>query len=1577
MLLTNWLRSLTETCRRTRSRRIRNQRSAHWNRYQPALSRRPIGIEELEERTLLTSMISIDDVSRIEGDTGTTSVSFTVTRTGTNPGDLNESLVIDFTTQDGSATVADDDYVEQSGSLEFAADSTSTLQTKYFSIQILGDYAEEGDESFQVVLTTQMSGVSFLKDTGNVTIYDDEYRRIEESQLLAPPAPVVDEDHFGQTIAVDGDTMVVCAPDSDLVASDAGAVYIYQRNRQGTADETDDTWSYSATLTAFDGSADDQFGSRVAISGDTIVIGAEGADLNEANEGAVYVYRFSNGQWGLEAKLTASDAGSEDQFGSDVAIENDLIVIGARLYDVPFNNDSGAAYIFSRSGSTWSEDQILTATEFSSSGNKFGTFVAIENGEVFVTARQARFTQYGSPVGSIFTYQNNAGTWEKQQQLTIPSVNLVKSAGSEMVVSGNHAAIVSADYSHVYLYENRDGSWEYQQVVSPFSPSSDNLQIHSLDLHETTLIVGTIARNGYSQYAGAVTEYQLLRDEWIRTQDYYGSTIDNTTGFGTSVALADSQIIVGEPGADAAVLNSGLIHVLGPFAPGYKISDVSKYEGDSGETLFEFTIERKASKAGDLNFTSTVNFSTIDGTATIADGDYQSRSGTLTFAADPDVMSQFQTVTVVVNGDETYEGRESFYLALSNPTNGAQLIDSQGEASIEADDKAIVEFSEAEYTVTEGDDKVWVTLKLNEVFVEDVVVFVSYEEGTARRNTDFTPSPTTVTIPAGQLSATFSIDITQDDAPEDLEDFFLFLPEPPDANFEVQGNYKTRVIILNDDLIEISIDDVEVHEYESYAYVFLTASKPVPLPLVFHYTTQDTSATSPDDYTGTADSYVRFAGGDLISQALRFPIINDTDLELDESFLVNLTYVTGNNVDIPPVIFTDTQAEVTIIDDDRPSVYMSNVTVNESAGSVTLTAKLNKTFQDPVSVNFNTMDQSAVQLDDYTATSGTIMFAPGETSKTITVPIFDSDVSEQTETFLVRLSNLVSDGIQYPIKYPEAQVTIRDKDISNMSITNRSVNEADGNVTLTVSLDRAVDTEISVDYVTSDQTAHVSEDYDFTSGTLTFAAGETSKTITVPIVDSDLLENAETFFVNLTNLQAQGRPVNITDSQGEVTILDDDSISAEVNLRVVTSPSATQPDGSRAALPTGQDWVHEWSTWWVEIWVTTSNQTGQGIAAVDLDLSYNTAVTSVTGVEFASSFTQNQARTIDDQSGQITGLHAETTVTDLGIDEQLLFARIRFQPQSEDQVLLDFDQKSIGPVDLAIQSDSLQIKLTGDVAADTTPKASVDARIYANPYDLNDDDIISYRDLILFASVYQATPSQSGSKYAWFADLNQDDAVGYRDLIFVAANYGKSKQNPQPMVYPANFPAAWNQLLVAETFDTSDSVPAPASAPVTQAIVQTAFSGVINQVSDSLSEEQNQILQTTEIVVADLEGDTLGRAAGGTIYIDVNAAGYGWYVDVSPLSYDDFYFESELTLIALPGSEADGLFDLQTVIIHELGHLLGFEHREDGLMQDTLAPGIRLLPDWELNLEFEQDLSVDETDAFFLDLPDDAVLSPF
>jgi hypothetical protein len=308
-----------------------------------------------------------------------------------------------------------------------------------------------------------------------------------------------------------------------------------------------------------------------------------------------------------------------------------------------------------------------------------------------------------------------------------------------------------------------------------------------------------------------------------------------------------------------------------------------------------------------------------------------------------------------------------------------------------------------------------------------------------------------------------------------------------------------------------------------------------------------------------------------------------------------------------------------------------------------------------------------------------------------------------------------------------------------------------------------------------------------------------------------------------------------------------------------------------------------------------------------------------------------------------------------------------------DQVALDIPGKSIGPYDLGLEINSQQITLESDIPVTTNLGAFDGTSIYANPFDLDDNDSVNSRDLIALINAYQSVPSESSSDIAWFVDYDQNDYVNHRDLSLFVNNYGKSKLNQSPVTYPANFPDAWNSLLIADAQTESSSI----TQPISQSDAETAFESVLDHVSDGLSSSESQTLEHIDIQVVDLKGDTLGRAAAGTIYIDVNAAGHGWFVDTTPADHSEFAWSSELTLIALPDSEAADRIDLRTVILHELSHILGYEHENEGIMQDSLAPGVRKLSTWELNFEFDDQSTPEETDSFFLTVQDEIELLPF
>lgn len=660
----------------------------------------------------------------------------------------------------------------------------------------------------------------------------------------------------------------------------------------------------------------------------------------------------------------------------------------------------------------------------------------------------------------------------------------------------------------------------------------------------------------------------------------------------------------------------------------------------------------------------------------------------------------------------------------------------------------------------------------------------------------------------------------------------------------------------------------------------------------------------------------------------------------------------------------------------NPTITIDDVSVTEADdGSRLITANVTRTATKPgelifgATVDFHTVDGTATFADgDYDSTAGTIVFEsePDAFSQiqTISIRLYGDTLLETDETFGIKLLNVTGHA---RIADPGAILTIENDDRAEISINDIAVSEDVGKALVTVSLDLPATETISVDYNLNDLTALSSSDYTDTSGTLTFLPGELTKTITISITDSDIIENDEIFQVQLSQLQANGLNVVLADDLGEVTIVDEASGSAEIQLRIVDTPTITELSGESDTLPTHLNHVSEWDTYWVEFWIDTSVPTDQGVFAAALDFSYETSFTSATEIEFGAGFTNSQSGTIDDQAGTVTGIYAETGSEHLGASGFLLFARLKFEPLATDQVVVDLDGNSIGPYNLDFMIGSQQVALIGNVPVNTAISSSFQTEIWANPFDFNDDDKINYRDLILLVGVYNSVPSESDSQYNWIADLNQDDRVNYRDLILLVGNYGKNKTDNHSVAYPDNYPEVWNQRLLVNSQEEAQ----PDPEIVTQSSAENTLTSIVDHIQPQLDPAQQNSLSQVTIQVIDLQGDTLGHVISNTIYIDTNAGGYGWFIDTTPFDHSEFVYSSELTLIALDDGPASNQIDFWTVIMHELGHILGVDHATEGVMQKTLDPGVRKLPDFLEKLNEATQQSEKKIDDFFSDMTED------
>lgn len=254
----------------------------------------------------------------------------------------------------------------------------------------------------------------------------------QQAKLIA--TDTVEGDAFGQSLALAGDIVVIGAPHDDDMGDGAGSVYVFTRS--GTV------WSQQAKLTAADGAAGDVFGISVALSGNTILVGADLNDEKAVDAGAVYVFTRSGDGWSQQAKLTASDGAETDIFGVRVALSGDTAIISARRDDDDVMGvDAGSAYIFVRTGTTWRQQAKLTASD-GAADDRFGRSVALA-GDVAVIGAMFQ-DDNGENSGSAYVFTRTGGAWSEQAKLTAADGAEGDVFGFSVALSGDTAVIGAA-----------------------------------------------------------------------------------------------------------------------------------------------------------------------------------------------------------------------------------------------------------------------------------------------------------------------------------------------------------------------------------------------------------------------------------------------------------------------------------------------------------------------------------------------------------------------------------------------------------------------------------------------------------------------------------------------------------------------------------------------------------------------------------------------------------------------------------------------------------------------------------------------------------------------------------------------------------------------------------------------------------------------------------------------------------------------------------------------------------------------------------------------------------------------------
>jgi len=332
---------------------------------------------------------------------------------------------------------------------------------------------------------------------------------------------------FGESLSIYDDLIAVGA--SGLLTNQENTVYVFKRN-------TDGVWEEQQILTPDNIADGDFFGHAVEITDTTLVVGANGTDLNDGadvNAGSVYVYDINDaGEWVLSEQLFAADATAGDRFGENVSLANSTtLLVGSPRRNTGGTPQSGAVYIFTKGANgLWTETQTIAAAQ-QETAERFGNVVAVE-GDTALVGSERNFDD--NDLSSAYVFQRDAtGTWVQEQQLTLPVGSTPAKFGTTVSLN-NNIAVIGAPFGNrgsVHVYQqNEEGVWTEQQSLTPGAQSGSRTFGVRISNYGDDLFVGD---SGANDGEGVVFAYT---DESVTT----GGPVEMTDD-GCSYANADIQ----------------------------------------------------------------------------------------------------------------------------------------------------------------------------------------------------------------------------------------------------------------------------------------------------------------------------------------------------------------------------------------------------------------------------------------------------------------------------------------------------------------------------------------------------------------------------------------------------------------------------------------------------------------------------------------------------------------------------------------------------------------------------------------------------------------------------------------------------------------------------------------------------------------------------------------------------------------------------------------------------------------------------------------------------------------------------
>ncbi|MFM7052163.1 MAG: FG-GAP repeat protein, partial [Planctomycetota bacterium] len=355
-------------------------------------------------------------------------------------------------------------------------------------------------------------------------------------------------ENFGYAVSLSGDTLAVGVPYDDVgVNSDQGSVRVFVRS--GT------TWSAQATLTASDGAAFDLFGYSFSLSGDTLAVGVPYDDVGaNSAQGSVRVFVRSGTTWSAQATLAASDGAVFDNLGWAVSLDGDTLAVGVPYDAVGPNATQGSVRVFVRSGTTWSAQATLTASD-GAVGDQFGFMVSVSGDTLAVGMRYDNVGANGDQ-GSVRVFVRSGTTWSARAGLAASDGAAGDNFGYAVSLSGDTLAVgvpyddvgANSDQGSVRVFVRSGSTWSAQATLTASDGAAFDLFGDSVSLSGDTLAVGVPYDDvGANVNQGSVRVFVRSGTAWSAQATLAASDGAASDLFCNSVSLSGDMLAVGAP----------------------------------------------------------------------------------------------------------------------------------------------------------------------------------------------------------------------------------------------------------------------------------------------------------------------------------------------------------------------------------------------------------------------------------------------------------------------------------------------------------------------------------------------------------------------------------------------------------------------------------------------------------------------------------------------------------------------------------------------------------------------------------------------------------------------------------------------------------------------------------------------------------------------------------------------------------------------------------------------------------------------------------------------------------------------